>query len=129
MAGRSGPQRSDRRLAAVLAADVAGYSRLMGADEDGTVRAWKAHLGAILPLVADFGGEIINLAGDGVLAEFPSAVRAMQCAADIQQTMAMRNQGLDSSSRMELRIGINLGDIIRHLCNRVPPKCRVCQRA
>ena len=102
----------ERRLAAILAADVAGYSRLMGRNEDETVRDLEAHQAVILPLIAKHGGSIINVAGDGVVAQFPSAVRAVECAAAIQKIMAERNFDVPAERRMLLRIGVNLGDII-----------------
>ena len=102
----------ERRLAAILAADVAGYSRLMGRDETATVRALEAHKAAILPTIARHGGSIINIAGDGIVAQFPSAVRAVECAVAIQKTMAERNVDVPKERQMLFRIGINLGDII-----------------
>jgi hypothetical protein len=81
----------ERRLAAILAADVAGYSRLMGRNEDETVRDLEAHKAAILPLIARHGGSIINIAGDGIVAQFPSAVRAVECAVAMQTIMRERN--------------------------------------
>ena len=102
----------ERRLAAILAADVAGYSRLMGRNEDETVRDLEAHQAVILPLIAKHGGSIINVAGDGVVAQFPSAVRAVECAVAIQKIMAERNFDVPAERRMLLRIGVNLGDII-----------------
>jgi class 3 adenylate cyclase len=102
----------ERRLAAILAADVAGYSRLMGRDEEETVRELEAHQAAILPLIAKHGGSIVNIAGDGVVAQFPSAVRAVECAVAIQKIMAERNFDVPADRRMLLRIGVNLGDII-----------------
>jgi adenylate cyclase len=102
----------ERRLAAILAADVAGYSRLMGRDEDETVRDLEAHKAAILPLIARHGGSIINIAGDGIVAQFPSAVRAVECAVAIQKIMGERNVDVSKERRMLLRIGVNLGDII-----------------
>jgi adenylate cyclase len=105
-------QKVQRRLAAILAADIAGYSRLMGEDEVATVRALKGHQAAVLPLVAEFGGRIIDTAGDGILAEFPSAVGAVQCATRLQEVMAARNADQPESRRMRFRIGINLGDVI-----------------
>jgi class 3 adenylate cyclase/pimeloyl-ACP methyl ester carboxylesterase len=101
-----------RRLAAILAADIAGYSRLMGADEAATVRDLKGHQAAILPLVGRYGGRIIDTAGDGMLAEFPSVINATECAVEIQTVMATRNEGVPESRRMQFRIGINLGDVI-----------------
>ena len=102
----------ERRLAAILAADVAGYSRLMGRNEEETVRELEAHQAVILPLIAKHGGSIINIAGDGIVAQFPSAVRAVECAVAIQKIMAERNFEIPAERRMLLRIGVNLGDII-----------------
>ena len=102
----------ERRLAAILAADVAGYSRLMGRNEEETVRDLEAHQSVILPLIAKHGGSIIKIAGDGIVAQFPSAVRAVECAVAIQKAMAERNAGVPADRRMLLRIGVNLGDII-----------------
>jgi adenylate cyclase len=102
----------ERRLAAILAADVAGYSRLMGRNEEETVRDLEAHQAVILPLIAKHGGAIINIAGDGIVAQFPSAVRAVECAVAIQKIMAERNFDIPTERRMLLRIGVNLGDII-----------------
>jgi adenylate cyclase len=101
-----------RRLAAILAADIAGYSRLMHADEAATVRDLKAHQSAILPLIGRHGGRIIDTAGDGIMAEFPSVIGATECAVEIQTVMAERNAEVPESRRMQLRIGINLGDVI-----------------
>jgi TolB-like protein len=101
-----------RRLAAILAADIAGYSRLMGQDEAATVRDLKAHQAVILPLVGRHGGRIIDTAGDGILAEFPSVVGATECAVEIQTVMAARNEDVPEERRMRFRIGINLGDVI-----------------
>jgi class 3 adenylate cyclase/pimeloyl-ACP methyl ester carboxylesterase len=101
-----------RRLAAILAADIAGYSRLMGEDEAATVRDLKGHQAVILPLVGRYDGRIIDTAGDGILAEFPSVINATECAVEIQTIMATRNEGVPESRRMQFRIGINLGDVI-----------------
>jgi adenylate cyclase len=101
-----------RRLAAILAADIAGYSRLMHGDEAATVRDLKSHQSVILPLIGRHGGRIIDTAGDGILAEFPSVIGATECAVEIQTVMAERNEGVPESRRMRFRIGINLGDII-----------------
>jgi len=101
-----------RRLAAILAADIAGYSRLMHADEAATVRDLKAHQSVILPLIGRHGGRIIDTAGDGIMAEFPSVIGATECAVEIQTVMAERNEGVAESRRMRFRIGINLGDVI-----------------
>jgi adenylate cyclase len=101
-----------RRLSAILAADIAGYSRLMGEDEAGTVRDLKGHQAVILPLVGRHGGRIIDTAGDGILAEFPSVIGATECAVEIQHVMAVRNEEVPEHRRMLFRIGINLGDVI-----------------
>ena len=102
----------ERRLSAILAADIAGYSRLMGEDEAATVRALKGHQAAILPLVGRHGGRVIDTAGDGLLAEFPSVIGATECAVEIQAVMAVRNEDVSEHRRMRFRIGINLGDVI-----------------
>ena len=101
-----------RRLAAILAADIAGYSRLMHEDEAATVRDLKAHQSVILPLIGRHGGRIIDVAGDGIMAEFPSVIGATESAVEIQTVMAERNKGVSESRRMLFRIGINLGDVI-----------------
>ena len=101
-----------RRLAAILAADIAGYSRLMHEDEPATVRDLKAHQSVILPLIGRHGGRIIDTAGDGIMAEFPSVIGATECAVEIQTVMAGRNEAVPESRRMRFRIGINLGDVI-----------------
>ncbi len=105
-------EKVQRRLAAILAADIAGYSRLMGEDDVATVRDLKGHQAAVLPLVAEFGGHIIDTAGDGILAEFPSVVGAVECATRLQQVMAARNADQPENRRMQFRVGINLGDVI-----------------
>jgi adenylate cyclase len=103
----------DRRLTAILAADVVGYSRLMERDEAGTHAALTARRKSVLePLVAKHKGRIVKLMGDGVLAEFASAVNAVQCAAELQRDMAAANAGLAEDRRIVLRIGVNLGDVI-----------------
>ena len=104
--------RVERRLAAVLAADVAGYSRLMGADEVATARTLREHRKVIDALVAKHGGRIVKTTGDGVLLEFPSVVDAVECAVAVQAMMAERNEGVPTERRMLFRIGINLGDIL-----------------
>ena len=104
--------RVERRLAAILAADVAGYSRLMGADEVGTARTLREHRVVIDALVAKHGGRIVKTTGDGVLLEFPSVVDAVECAVAVQVVMAERNEGVPAERRMLFRIGINLGDIL-----------------
>ncbi len=102
-----------RRLAAILAADVVGYSRLMGDDETGTLDRLKLlHKELVHPKITEFHGRIVKLMGDGLLAEFPSAVEAMQCGVEIQKFMGVREPELAGDQRIRLRIGINLGDII-----------------
>jgi TolB-like protein len=104
--------RAERRLSAILAADIAGYSALMGADEARTVRDLKGHQAVVLPMVGEFGGRIIDTAGDGILAEFPSVVNAVNCAVAVQSKMAERNVTIEPERRMQYRIGINIGDIV-----------------
>jgi adenylate cyclase len=102
-----------RRLAAILAADVAGYSRLMGADEEGTLERLKALRRELLdPKIAEHHGRIVKTTGDGMLVEFASVVDAARCAVEVQQAMPERNTDVGADSRIELRIGINLGDVI-----------------
>ena len=108
----SGNQTVFRRLAAILAADIAGYSALMGADETATVRDLKAHQAVVLPMINEHGGRVIDTAGDGILAEFASVVNSVECAIAIQKTMAERNRLVDEPRRMRFRIGVNLGDVI-----------------
>jgi adenylate cyclase len=105
-------ERVERRLSAILAADIAGYSVLMGADEARTVRDLKAHQAVILPMVNAFGGRLIDTAGDGILAEFTSVVNAVQCAVALQSKMAERNAAIEPEHRMHFRIGVNIGDVI-----------------
>jgi adenylate cyclase len=101
-----------RRLAAILAADIAGYSALMGSDEARTVSDLKGHQAVVLPMVGEFGGRVIDTAGDGMLAEFPSVLNAVECAVAIQRKMVERNATIEPERRMQFRIGINLGDVI-----------------
>jgi TolB-like protein len=102
-----------RRLAAILAADVVGYSRMMQADEAGTLAALKSRRAEILqPLVSKHHGRIIKVMGDGVLVEFASAVQAVSCAVALQEAMALANEAAEESCRVVLRIGINLGDVM-----------------
>ncbi|TGP23995.1 MULTISPECIES: adenylate/guanylate cyclase domain-containing protein [unclassified Mesorhizobium] len=103
----------ERRLTAIFAADVVGYSRLMGLDEVGTLAALKAHRREMADgRIAEHHGRIVKLTGDGMLVEFPSVVNAVACAAEIQRAMRERNAGVPAESRIEFRIGIHLGDII-----------------
>jgi adenylate cyclase len=102
-----------RRLTAILAADVAGYSRLMGADEEGTHERLSAHLRELVdPKITEYRGRIVKNTGDGFLAEFPSVVDAVRCAMEVQRGMAERNAGIPPDKRIEFRVGINLGDVI-----------------
>ena len=102
-----------RRLAAILAADVAGYSRLMGADEEGTLERLKALRHELVdPKIVEHHGRIVKTTGDGMLVEFASVVDAVRCAVAVQQAMPERNIGVGVDNRIELRIGINLGDVI-----------------
>src|SRR5215475_13906592 len=102
-----------RRLAAILAADVAGYSRMMQADEAGTLAALKSRRAEILqPLIGKHHGRVVKLMGDGVLVEFGSAVEAVECAVQLQTGMEAANATLPEERRIRLRIGINLGDVM-----------------
>ena len=101
-----------RRLAAILAADVAGYSRLMGADEAGTAWALREYRAAADPLIAEHSGRIVKTTGDGALIEFGSVVGAVQCAITLQNLMTERNAGVPDARRMDLRIGVHLGDVL-----------------
>jgi len=105
--------RVERRLAAILAADVAGYSRLMGVDEERTLAALTAHRRELIdPKITEHRGRIVKTTGDGVLVEFASAVDAVRCAMEIQRVMAERNAAIAEDRRIEFRMGINVGDII-----------------
>src|ERR1700680_2042396 len=102
-----------RRLTAILAADVAGYSRLMEADEEGTHERLQAHFEQLInPKIAGHRGRIVKTTGDGLLAEFASVVDAMRCAAEIQRGMVDRDAAMPDERRIRFRMGINLGDII-----------------
>src|SRR5690349_19443214 len=106
-------ERVQRRLAAILAADVVSFSRLMEQDEAGTLAALKSRRKTVLePLVARHQGRIFKTTGDGVLVEFASAVNAVQCATDLQQGMADANSDRPEDRYIVLRIGINLGDVM-----------------
>jgi adenylate cyclase len=106
-------ERVERRLTAILAADVAGYSRLMGADEEGTLAQLKAHRQALVdPKITEHRGRIVKTTGDGALVEFTSVVDALRCAVEIQRGMAERNTAVAPEKRIDFRIGINVGDII-----------------
>jgi adenylate cyclase len=101
-----------RKLAAIMAVDVVGYSRLMGEDEAGTARAVRDHREAARPLVASRGGRIVKTMGDGLLLEFPSVVDAVECAIAVQRLMVERNAEEAASKRMVYRIGVHLGDVL-----------------
>jgi adenylate cyclase len=105
-------ERMERRLSAILAADIAGYSALMAADEARTVRDLKGHQAVVLPMIGEFAGRIIDTAGDGILAEFPSVLNAVECALAIQSKMAERNAAIEPERRMQFRLGINIGDVV-----------------
>lgn len=102
----------ERKLAAILAADVAGYSRLMGLDEEGTLATLSAHRTITDELIAKHGGRICGTAGDSVLAEFASVFAAVDCAVEIQRAIAVANEALPEARRMRFRIGINVGDVM-----------------
>jgi adenylate cyclase len=103
----------ERRLAAILATDVAGYSRLMGADEEGTHERLKAHLREVVdPKIEEHRGRTVKNTGDGMVVEFPSVVNAVRCAAEIQRAMIDRNADIPEDKRISFRIGVNLGDVI-----------------
>src|SRR5438094_1547109 len=107
------PGRVERRLAAILAADIVGYSRLMGVDEEGTLAALKAIRRELIgPKIAEHRGRIVKTTGDGLLIEFPSVVEAVACALAVQRDMAARNAGVPPAQRLEFRVGINSGDVI-----------------
>jgi class 3 adenylate cyclase len=104
---------STRRLAAILAADVAGYSRLMGEDEEGTLERLQAHLRELVdPKIEEHRGRVVKNTGDGLLAEFPSVVDAVRCAVEIQRGMIDREPEMPEDCRIRFRIGVNLGDVI-----------------
>src|SRR5262249_57231172 len=102
-----------RRLTAIFAADVAGYSRLMAADEEGTLARLRVHREMVIdPQIKNYGGRIIKTTGDGILVEFASAVDAVRCAVDIQTAMAERSATEPQDKCLNLRVGINVGDVI-----------------
>ena len=105
--------RVERRLAAIMAGDIVGYSRLMGVDEEGTLRQLKAHRKELIdPKIIEHRGRIVKTTGDGMLVEFVSVVDAVRYAVDVQRGMAERNANVATDRRIEFRIGINVGDII-----------------
>src|SRR5262245_7967901 len=106
-------ERVERRLTAILAADVAGYSRLTGMDEEGTHARLQDHLRSLIdPKIAEHRGRVVKNTGDGLLAEFSSVVDAARCAVDVQRGMAQRNAEVPQETRIEFRIGINVGDVM-----------------
>ncbi len=106
-------ENKDRRLAAILSADVVGYSRLMGMDETGTLDALRAHRAELIdPAIAEHNGRIVKVMGDGLLVEFASAIDAVECAIAIQQGISLRNANVPDARLVVFRIGINLGDVI-----------------
>src|SRR5688572_13854173 len=103
----------DRKLSAILAADVVGYSRLMGLDEEGTLTALKSVRSELVdPAIARHHGRIVKTTGDGLLGEFPSVVDALRCAVHVQQGMIQRSADVPQDRRLQFRVGINLGDVI-----------------
>ncbi len=107
-----GQQNVTRRLVAILAADIVGYSRLMGEDEEGTLRTLHAYRDVMDRLIGEHDGRVFGGAGDSVMAEFPSPVQAVRCAVRIQDELERRNAELPEERRMQLRIGVNLGDVM-----------------
>src|SRR5438270_4005631 len=105
--------RVERRLAAILAADIAGYSRLIGSDEEGTLASLRAVRREVIdPSIAEYRGRIVKTTGDGMLVEFQSVLDALRCAARVQRELAERNQPVAAERRMEFRVGIHQGDIV-----------------
>jgi len=100
----------ERRLAAILAADVAGYGRLMGVDEEGTLNALRAHREVAVGLIATHRGLVFGAAGESMLAEFPGAAEAIHCAVEIQLEMDERNEAVPQDRRLQFRVGLNIGD-------------------
>ena len=105
-------QESKRKLAAILSADVKGYSRLMSQDEEATVKTLKQHRAAISGLVTEHRGRVVDSPGDNILAEFGSVVDAVKCAVKVQETLKDKNAEMPENKRMVFRIGVNLGDVI-----------------
>jgi class 3 adenylate cyclase len=113
MAQEAATPRVERRLAAIMAADVVGYSRLMGADEEGTLAQLKGHRRELVdPKIKEHRGRIVKTTGDGMLVEFASPVEAVRCAVEIQRGMIPRNANVPQEKRITFRMGINLGDVI-----------------
>src|ERR1700761_5005935 len=102
----------ERRLAAIVCADVAGYSRMMGADEEGTHATFKAHRSAVYPVILNHGGRLVKNTGDGFLLEYSSVVGALQSSIEIQSLMAERNAQLPADRLMQFRLGVHMGDVM-----------------
>ncbi len=102
----------ERKLAAILSADVVGYSRLMGADEEATIETLTAYRKAFSSYIAQYRGRVVNAPGDSILAEFASVVDAVGCAVEIQRELGKKNAELPNDRRMDFRIGVNLGDVV-----------------
>ncbi len=109
---RDGVGTDERRLAAIVVADVVGYSRMMAEDEDRTLSSLRAHRNATDPVILNHGGRIVKTTGDGLLVEFPSATSALDAAIEVQDLMRARNEEIPESRRMQLRLGVNLGDVV-----------------
>ena len=108
----SNPEQVVRKLTTILASDVVGYSKMMSADEEGTLRTLRAYRTIIDGLIEKHGGRVFNTAGDAVLAEFSSAVEGVRCAITIQEELAVRNAQLPEDKQMHIRIGLNVGDVM-----------------
>src|SRR6266851_4510490 len=113
MEGDVAAERAERKLTAIFAGDIAGYSRLMGADEEGTLaRINDLRHGFLDPKIAEHHGRVVKRTGDGILLEFASAVDAARCAVEIQRGMSERNESVPLDTRIEFRVGLHVGDII-----------------
>ena len=106
------PEDFERKLAAILSADVAGYSRLMGDDEEATIRSLTSYRRAMADLIQQYRGRVVDSPGDNLLAEFASVVDAVNCSVQIQRELAQRNTELPETHKMQFRIGVNLGDVV-----------------
>ncbi len=107
------PEETQRRLTTIVAADIAGFSRLVGVDEESTLAAQRSHRAELIePLLSKYHGRIANTAGDSFLVEFSSAVEAVRCSMAVQEGMVGRNRGIPADRRIEYRIGVNVGDVV-----------------
>jgi len=113
-------EQAKRKLTAILSADVKGYSRLMGEDEEATVSTISAYREVMTGLIEEQNGRVVDAKGDNLLAEFPSVVDAVRCAVKIQKELKIKNDEIPENRRMEFRIGINLGDVIEE---KEVPRC------